>query len=137
MSRDPGNKVHPDEMNVPDPLMEEFARARLNMKLYTYKLKAELCATDPHYVRWGVKKDDGDPSEDPEYVLAYETPNWGTRQRARQDLGAHLGIKPSDKVDVDLKKPLYVELVEQPGCPEVPIGADPYADEEDDDNTPS
>jgi len=98
-----------------DPLMDEFRLLRLNMRVYASKLKQELCASDPHY-KW-VKDDTVD--EGIRYILAYETPNWGTRQRARQDLGAHLGVKPSDKMDVDVRQPVIVEIIEQPGCPEV------------------
>jgi len=110
-------KITPKEMDQPDPLMEEFAQARLNMKLYAYKLKAEICAEDPHY-KW-VPGPKGKESEGT-YEIAYGTPNWGTRQKARQDLGGHLGIKPSDKVDHNVSGPVHISIQEQSGCPELP-----------------
>jgi len=103
-----------DPNGIEDILIREaMQEVGLSMRSYFDYLRKELDAEDPHYVANKTGKQTV-------YRVAYTTPNWKAKQVARQDFRGHLGITPVDQHEFNVNQPVVVQLIEQPGCPEVP-----------------
>ena len=98
------------ERIIADILTDEMNEFGLTSKAYFRSLKERLLASDPHYV-----------SHKGSWVRAYTTPAWKIREAAAQELAPQVGIKkPVDEHEVNINQPVVVQIIEQPGCPEVP-----------------
>jgi hypothetical protein len=92
-------------------LSEEMGEYGLDSRAYFRNLRERLTAADPHYIK----------GKNGKWVMAYATPAWKIRQDAGQELAPQVGIKkPADEHELTVNQPVVVQIVEQPGCPELP-----------------
>jgi len=97
------------DIDGPDPLPDDLRAFGLDRHFWIRKLKAELNAKETKFFQ-----KDGIVTDQRTVI------DWATRQKARQDLAMYLGDKPAERTEHEINQPLVIQIVEQPGCRELP-----------------
>lgn len=109
MTEDKVPRVTIEDIDGPDPMLGELAGIGVTRKYLARKMKAELNAKRTVFFQ-----------KDGVVIERYNVIDWATRQKARMDGNRMYADYPAEKMDHNISQPVVVQIVEQPGCPELP-----------------